>query len=1102
MKALPRWAIRNGPALNIVLIAVMVVGWFSFKQLRRESFPDFDLDTILIAVPYPGAAPQEVEQGICQKIEEAVRSLEGVKKVTSVAKEGSGNVVIELQTSVDNPDQVLDEIRSEVDRIPSFPVEAEDAEVSMVTSRRTAIKVGILAPNTASWRQLDDLVKERELRDVAEQAREELLALEGVTQVEITGARDFQIDIEIPEHTLRSHGLTLREVANIVRRENRELPAGSIRDNAQEILLRANNRQTTGVEIAKIPLVTQPNGAVLTVGDLGNVRDGFVDTAATSKVNGQDALVLSVQRSSNNDLIGVINAVEQYVDEKQLPAGYQLTTWGDESIEVRSRLDLLLKNGKQGLLIVFILLVLFLDLELAVWVAVGIPFTILATGSILLLCGATLNMISMFAFVMAMGIVVDDAIVVGENIFAHRQMGKSFYNAAVEGTAEVVPSVTASVSTTVIAFMPLLFVSGIMGKFMAIMPVAIIAMLIVSLVESVTILPAHLAHRKSLLFYVISIVLYPLRWVANLAHLANRGATYVLNLFVKRVYAPTLDLALQYQAIVISACIAMLLVTAGVIFGGYTPFVIFPKLDGNALIASVTFPDGTPEAVTDEWTKKIEAAFWKVAAEVEKENGEKIGVMSYRVVGQQVSGGGPGVQSQSVGSGSHVGSVEVELVNTEVRSIPSDVIVTRWRKALGTVTGVEKLSIGARATGPGGVPVEFKLLAPSSQQAQLEAAIEEAKGKLKTYDGIFEVADDSQVGKWEYRFRVKEEAAATGVRTADLAETVRASYFGEEVMRIQRGRHDVKLMVRYPVEDRRVMANFDEIRVRSDDGVERPITELANVEPVRGYSEINRVDQLRSITISADMDEDVGNASQVVAAMRNEHMPEILRKYPGVKIRWEGQQRQTQESLRSLFIGFIVALLAMLILLTLEFKSYLQPFIIVSIIPFGMIGAVMGHYFLHLPLTMFSMFGIVALTGIVVNDSIVLVDFINARVRTGVPAHEAIRAAGVRRFRPVMLTTITTIGGLMPILLETSFQAQVLIPMAASIAFGEMFATVLVLYLVPVLYSIYWALVGERFYRRAIKETHEDESIALAGIAGTAAVGQVSNLSKPKNPAD
>jgi HAE1 family hydrophobic/amphiphilic exporter-1 len=1100
MKGLPQWSIANGRALNIVLFAVMVVGWFAFGKLRRESFPEFELDTIRVTVPYPGAAPQEVEEGICQKIEEAVRSLEGVKKVTSIALEGSGNVVIELLSSVDSSERVLDEVRSEIDRIPSFPAEAEDPEVTMVTSRRTSIKLGLLAPlgieDATSADDLTQLERDLEIRAVAEQLRDGLLGLDGVTQVQITGGRDYQIDIEIPEATLRSHGLTLGQVAEIVRRENRELPAGSIRDDSQEILLRANNRQTSGEKIAKIPLVSQVNGAVLTIGDLGEVRDGFVDTSAISRVNGRDALVLSVERSTKNDLLKVVNDVMEYVDRATLPRGYEVMTWGDESIEVRSRLELLVKNGKQGLIIVFVFLVLFLDLKLAYWVAIGIPFTILATGSILYLSGATLNMISMFAFVMALGIVVDDAIVVGENIFAHRQMGKSYRDAAIDGTAEVMPSVTASVSTTVIAFLPLLFVSGIMGKFMAIMPVAIIAMLLVSLIESLTILPSHLAHRDDsnemihaslgwsiFPFISLRVLLYPFRWVGSLARLANRGASYLLQLFIDYVYSPTLDLALRYQAIVIAFCVASLMITVGIIRGGYTPFVIFPKLDGNALIASVAFPDGTPEEITDDATTEIEDAFWRVMENIEQERGEEIGVMSYRVVGQQVGAGGPGAANQASSSGSHVGSVEVELVSTEFRSIPSDRIVAMWREEMGVITGVEKLSVGARATGPGGTPVEFKLLAPASAQDQLNAAVEEAKSRLSDFEGIFDVADDSQPGKWEYRFRIKEDAAATGVRTADLAETVRASYYGEEVMRVQRGRHEVKIMVRYPEEERRAMSNFDEIRIRSEDGVERPITALAEIDVVRGYSEINRVDQLRSITVSADIDETIGNASQVVAAMRGSHMTEILAKYPLVKVRWEGQQQQTRESLTSLFVGFGVALCAMFILLTLEFKSYVQPLIIVLIIPFGMVGAVVGHFFMDMPLTMFSMFGIVALTGIVVNDSIVLVDFINARVRANVPINQAIREAGVRRFRPVLLTTITTIGGLFPILMETSFQAQLLIPMAASIAFGEMFATVLVLYLVPVCYSVYWATVGEYAQKRERMDHELDQPKVVPELA-------------------
>ena len=512
----------------------------------------------------------------------------------------------------------------------------------------------------------------------------------------------------------------------------------------------------------------------------------------------------------------------------------------------------------------------------------------------------------------------------------------------------------------------------------------------------------------------------------------------------------------------LAGCVACLIVAIGLIRSGVTPFVVFPKIDSNTVFASMTFPDGTPERVTDQWSKHVEHTFWEVAERLEQEHGEPVAVTTYRVVGELVATGG-GANLAAGGTGSHVASVEVELVDTEQREVSSDEIVRAWREKVGSVAGTEQLIFSARSFGPGGTPIEFKILARSEHADQLEAAVERCEERLADYTGVIDIKDDSVPGKWEYRFRIKPEAAVLGVKTTELAETVRAAYYGEEVMRMQRGRHEVKLMVRYPREERRVLANFNEIRVRSDDGVERPITELAEIDIVRGYSEINRVNQMRSITVSADVDEKVANARQIVAHLQREFAPELKREFPDTEIRWEGQQEQTQESLQSLFAGFGVAVLVMYVLLALEFKSYFQPILILLIIPFGMIGAVGGHALLQVPLTLFSMFGIVALTGIVVNDSIVLVDFINARMRAGLPLEQALREAGARRFRPVMLTTVTTIGGLLPILLETSLQAQILIPMAASIAFGEIFATVLVLFLVPVTYSMYWTVLGRHW---------------------------------------
>lgn len=1061
MQSIVRGSIRNHAALNLCMIAIMVVGWFCLGAMNRESFPEFELDRIMVAVPYPGAAPQETEEGIGQKVEEAVRAIEGIKKVTTVAQEGSCTVVLELIAGGRSPDRVLDEVRSEVDRIPSFPLEAEEPQITLVTNRRPSIRVGVIAPETAEKLPDGRLSAQSELalREVAERIRDDLLSLPGVAQVDYLAAREYQIDIEIPEDTLRSHGLTLRETAEIIRRENRELPAGAIRSQSQEVLLRGNNRRTRGDELAELPLVTEASGAVLTVADLGVVRDEFTDSTAINVINGKPALALSAIRSTSQDLFVMIDAVKNYVRETPLPPGYRLMTWSDESVEVRGRLDLLLNNGFQGLIIVMTLLLLFLDPRLAFWVVLGIPFAILASGVFLYLTGQTLNLISMFAFVMALGIVVDDAIVVGENVYAHRQMGKPLVQAAVDGTVEVLPSVTTAVLTTVVMFAPLLFVSGTMGKFTAVMPAAIIAILLVSLIECATILPCHLAHKNEGLFRCFNVVLYVFRPILWVMGWANKLATGLLERFIGNVYRPTLGWALNNRSVAVAICFTALMLTAGLYRSGMIKLSFFPRVDGNTLNATVIFPDGTPESVTMAATQRIEDSFWRIADRYDKQ-GTPIAKTSYRVVGATVSGGGPGGSPMPSGGGGHKGSVEIELVNAETRGVHSRAIVAQWREAVGIIVGTEELSLGTRSFGPGGTPIEFKLLGPADSVKQLELAIEECKAQLATYPGVYDIKDDSIPGKWEYRFRIKPDAFAMGVRTADLAETVRAAYYGEEVMRVQRGRHEVKIMVTYPREDRRLLSNFDEIRVRLADGVERPITELAEIDVVRSYSELNRIDQARSITLSSNLDEEIGNAEEIVADLKANFLPDLQRRYPMIRIRWEGQQERRTESFGSLFSGFFGALLVMFVLLALEFKSAVQPILVMLIIPFGALGAVVGHLIMGLPLTLFSFYGIVALTGIVVNDSIVLIDFINNRVRDGMPIKQAISESGVRRFRPVLLTTITTIGGLFPILLETSIQAQILIPMATSIAFGELFATVVVLYLVPVTYSLYWSAGG------------------------------------------
>ena len=1154
MKSLIRWAITNTPAMNTLMVAIMLVGAVSLFLMHREVFPEFELDIIQVTVPYPGASPAEVEEGICQKIEEAVQSIDGIKKLNSMSREGSGTVVLELHSDVPDVQKILNEVRSEIDRIPSFPELAEDHKITQITLRNAAIRVGVIAPKE------NGPETELELRDVTERLRRDLLQLDSVSQATIIGSRDFQIDIEIPESTLREYGLTLKQVADIVRRENIELPGGKMRTDTQEILLRGKNKQLVGSEIAKIPLVTQPNGVVLTVGDLGTVRDEFVDTTAISRINGRPGLVISVDKTASEDLLAIVAEVREYLaslsdpDSGSLPPGYEIENWADRSVMVEDRMDLLGRNGLQGLVLVFIVLAVFLERRLAFWVALGIPISMLGACAVMLAMGQTLNMLSMFAFLMVLGILVDDAIVVGENVYTHRQLGKSFIQAAVDGTYEVLPSVMASVTTTVIAFTPLLFVPGVMGKFIAVMPLAVIVMLVFSLFESAFILPCHLAHSgehaveaarrgyrrdfplvlkfiwsvfglglivlviaangwievphlssllvRASVFWKLVIVLpivvlaltpwlwFPLLRLGDALGWLNQRVSEKLKQFIKRIYTPTLQYSLRNPLVVIAACISVMLLLVGLIRSGLVPFNAFPKLDVDWLTAKVTYPDGTSSDVSEAASLQLEQAIREIDGEYQKEHGKPLVRILHQAVGSVNMTGDPAEGFEQ--SGSHIATVGVEMVPTDEREYASWDVLKIWRERAGSFPGAESATFGTQSMGPGGTAIEFKLLAAPEHMQQLERAVEDVKAELAKYDGVEDIFDDSAPGKVEFQITVKDDAKAMGLTLADIAGTVRASYYGEEVMRLQRGRHEVKLMVRYPKHERRSLTNFDDIRVRVDDGAERPISELAEIQVAQGYSQITRQDQVRAITITADVDEALANARNVTDEMRKTHMPKILENYPGVSVRWEGQAEQTRDSIRGLMIGLAIAVVAMFALLTLEFRSYVQPFLILTIIPFGFVGAVIGHLVLRIPLTLFSLFGLVALTGVVVNDSIVLIDFINRRVRDGIPLEEALIDAGRRRFRPVMLTSMTTIAGLLPIMLERSLQAQVVIPMAASLAFGLLFTTLLVLILVPSFYSIYakFAGVGEQTVDRPTTDQPSTTSESLGVVVKPHEVAQ------------
>ncbi|MDR2441057.1 MAG: efflux RND transporter permease subunit [Planctomycetaceae bacterium] len=1062
-----RWTVSNAPAMNVLMIVILVIGLLCGFQLRRETFPEFDMEEILVSVPYPGATPEEVENGICQKIEEALQSLEGVRKITSTANEGSGMVMIELRSNVKNIDRVLNEVKDAVDRItPQLPVMIEQPTVQRLKMQETIISIGVLGPE-------DDSVEAAlALRQVAEDLREELLQYPKISMVNLVGTKDYQIDIEIPEETLRSYHLTLDQAASIIRAENVQTPGGTIRAPSQEINVRTDNRRYDGQGIGELPFITARSGTVIKLNEAAYIRDEFIDGSAlatvytppstgipdnTGSIQGRHVIALDVLRNTSEDLLAMVDNVYDFVAKKNqsgtLPEGYSLITWGDHSVEVRSRLQLLLTNGFQGLFIVFILLALFLDLKLAFWTALGIPFSIFATCIWFYGNSLTLNMISMFGVIMGLGIVVDDAIVAGENIYSHRSLGKNYFDAAVDGIAEVFPSIFASVMTTILAFLPLMFITGMMGKLVYLVPVVMITMLFASLGECFGILPCHLAHRDNLFLKILSGYLYIFSWLLIPLRWASGYTMRAMDYTVLKIYSPSVKWVLRNRGIFIIGCLCTLAIAVAFVLSGTLPFVFFPKMDGNDIMVTLTFPNGTPAEVTDQWTQHLERSFWKVAKEYEKA-GTPVATRSARVVGTSLSARGANRAGASGGGSSYQGSVQIELIGGDQRKISSMEIADRWRQEAGPVPGADKLTFETQMFGPPGGAIEFLLVAKSGESAILEKAVEESKAYLAEFEGTQDITDSDMPGKYEFRLKIREKAMAMGLHPEDLASVIRATYYGAEVQRLQRGRHEVKVMVCYPREDRRSLGDFNEIRIRTAAG-EYPITELADIEVVRGYTTITRQNQQRSITVSADVDENRGNAQKIIALLNSEFFPELKQKYPGINIIWGGHEEELAESTYSLIIGFFAAISAMFILLTMQFRSYLQPLIIMAIIPFGLVGAVVVHLLFGRPLSFVSLFGLVALSGIIVNDSIVMIDFINRKIRNGMAVRETLITVGRNRFRPIVLTSVTTIGGLLPIVLETSFQAQMIIPMALSLVGGVAFALILVLYFIPVLYSYY-----------------------------------------------
>ena len=1038
MKAPVAWMAKNHVAANLLMGFILLSGLFSMMQTKKETFPEMSLDQVQIQVPYLGATPAEVEDAVCKRIEERVRGLEGVRRVRSTAAEGMGSVSIELERGADL-DKLLDDIKNEIDRIDTFPAEVEEPVIKELTRRNQAIDVVLYGE-----------VEEKALKVAAEHVRDDLRSSGVISQVELKGVRVDEIAIEVSEEALRRYGLTFAQVADAVRRTSLDLPAGRVESEDGAILLRTQGLMRSGREYEEVVVLTRPDGTALKLKDMATVVDGFEDTELISRFNGQPAAVVQVYRIGDQSALDISAYVHQYIEDKRstLPAGIHINYARDDARILRSRIDLLIRNARLGLVLVFICLSFFLDLRLAFWVMMGIPISFLGAFVLMEPFDASINMLSLFAFIVALGIVVDDAIIVGENIFAHRVQGKPFGRAAIDGALEVGTPVTFSIMTSIAAFMPLFFVEGLMGKFMSVMPVIVISVLLLSLIESLFILPAHLSSEGdgALSRLVRRLLARPLAWHDRVVVLFDRGLQYVIH----NAYQPTLRLALAHPISSAALALSLMMGTGGLIAGGHIKFVFMPEIGSDWVTISVNMPQGTTASQTAKVVQYIEEKALALRDQIDAERAGEDSIYRnvFTYIGDQPTARRSSFASApGAGGQGHLAEITIELQPSEERDFDSTEIESQLRQRVGEVPGPESIVFSSLLFSAGN-PIEVELAADNFDQLLL--AVDRLKGKIAEYAGVGDIQDSFEEGKLEMKLQLKPQARTLGLTLADLARQVRQGFYGDQALRFQRGSDDVRVMVRYPKGERRNLGDVRSMRVRTPSGAEVPFGEVATVAIGHAYASIQRTDGQRVVRVTASVDDQVANADEINRDLESSLLPALAADYPGLRYRFGGEQKEQQDSLQSLLSNFAIALFAIYMLLAVPFKSYTQPLVVMSAIPFGIIGAVWGHLLMGLDLALLSFFGIVALSGVVVNDSLVLLTFYNQMLRGGTLHAEALVSAGAARFRPILLTSLTTFFGLLPMILEKSIQAQFLIPMAVSLGFGILFATFIILLGVPV----------------------------------------------------
>ena len=1055
MKGAIAWMANNPVAANLMMFFVFAAGLSGLLQVNLEVFPEFELDVVSVSVPYPGASPSEVEQGIVLAIEEEVRGIDGVKRITSNSAEGVGTVSIELLIDSD-PDKTLSDVKTAVDRITSFPEDAEEPSVSLVSSAQRVVSLIIAGDHDLG-----------QLHELAEEARRRMLLDPEITQVEIGGVPGLEVAVEVPRENLEAYGLTLDQVAAAVRAASLELPGGGVDTRSGELLVRLSDRALTQSDFEDIVVRGTADGRVVRLGDIATVVDGFEDTDQANYLNGQRAVMVTAYRVGDETPMGVADAVHQLREDMQAEYGdtIDVLVWDDDSVLLRERIDLLVRNARLGLVLVVGLLALFLKPRLAFWVSLGIPISFF--GAFMLMPGlsVSINMISLFALIITLGLVVDDAIVVGENAYTKMEEGEDPLVAATEGAREMVVPVTFAVLTTVAAFFPLLLVPGFSGKIFGIIPLVVISVLMFSLIESFFILPAHLAHSKKETEEPTGIW----RTLDTPRRVSSNGLAW----FIENLYQPAVSKAVEYRYITVAMAFTTLLATFGLLQGQVVAFVFFPEIEGNQVTVNARLPYGAPIERTEEVRKVLEASSREALASMEEQD---LLVGMYTRVGEIGGQMGP---SSSFETGSHLVAVDLELVSAESRETTARQIRDAWEARTPDIPGLESLVFTA-TSGPGAGAAVDVLLSHRDTEVLAQAS-GELTASLREYNQLTNVQNGYSAGKPQLDYTLLPQAQTLGVTGNDVARQLRSFFFGSEALREQRGRNEVKVMVRLPQEQRSSEFDVEQLEIRSPTGGSVPLHYVADFERSAAPTAIKREEGRRVVNVTAELSALADSSAPVLEDLDANVLPHLIDKYPGLMAEYGGQQREQAETFASLGRNFILALGAIFTLLAIPFRSYVQPLVVMSAIPFGIVGAVFGHFLMGFNLSVISMMGIVALSGVVVNDSLVLVDATNNYRREGADAATAIIRAGMRRFRPIMLTSLTTFLGLAPMIAETSTQARFLIPMAISLGFGVLFVTFIVLLVVPALYMIvedgldFWAWIWED--DRKSSEQLEDDGL-------------------------